>query len=178
MKMAKASPEDLDMAMKLANALDDITRGYFPERFIDLDGDPHGIEIPERIDTDDAAQYERLIDGLRELLRQGSIFRVIWGMAVVCDPDNECIDPDADTIEHHPMRQQLESAALWSLWHHQGASSIVGQPIRKLLGMGQFDRLTDEQLEQAKSFGRPPKITAVPAVVSYPAGSLGEEVAP
>lgn len=113
MKMAKASPEDLDMAMKLANALDDITRGYFPERFIDLDGDPHGIEIPERIDTDDAAQYERLIDGLRELLRQGSIFRVIWGMAVVCDPDNECIDPDADTIEHHPMRQQLESAAHW-----------------------------------------------------------------
>lgn len=48
----------------------------------------------------------------------------------------------------------------------------------QLLGMGQFDRLTDEQLEQAKSFGRPPKITAVPAVVSYPAGSLGEEVAP
>lgn len=108
MKMAKASETDLDMAMKLANVLEDIEKGYFPEKFIDLDTDPHDIEIPERIDTDDSAQYERLIDGLRDLLRKGSIFRVIWGMAVVCDPSNECIDPDADCIEHHPKRQQLE----------------------------------------------------------------------
>lgn len=29
-------------------------------------------------------------------------------MAVVCDSTNECIDPDANTIEHHPKRQLLE----------------------------------------------------------------------
>jgi hypothetical protein len=174
MKMAKASPEDLDMALDLISVLDDIERGFFPYQFSDPDS-----EISEWLDFTNREQYGRLIDNLRRLLNRGSIGRVIMGMAVVCDPANECIDPDADTIEHHPMRQQLEAAALWSLWHHQGASSGVGQPIRKLLGMGQHERLTDAQLAQAKAFGYPPvqKVTAVPALVSYPAGSLGEEVA-
>lgn len=153
MKMAKASEADLDMAMNLANVLEDIEKGYFPEKFIDLDADPHDIEIPRRIDTDDSTQYERLIDGLRNLLRKGSIFRVIYGMAVVCDPANECIDPDTNCIEHHPKRQQMESALLWTLYHHQGGSSHIGQPIRKLLGIGQHDRMTDEQIAQAKEFG-------------------------
>lgn len=44
------------------------------------------------------------------------------------------------------------AALLWVLWHHQGGSSPVGQAIRFALGMGQFDRLTDEQLAQAKSW--------------------------
>lgn len=178
MKMAKASPEDLDMAMDLVNVLEDIERGFFPTK-LQSDEDAESERV-EWIDTADRQQYERLFLGLKSLLNKGSIYRVIWGMAVVCDPANECIDPDADCIEHHPMRQQLEAAALWSLWHHQGASSVVGQPIRKLLGMGQFDRLTDEQLEQAKAFGRPAakEVTAVPAIVFFPAGSLGEEVEP
>lgn len=42
---------------------------------------------------------------------------------------------------------------LWALYHHQGASSEVGQPIRKALGIGQYDRLTDEQIATAKSAG-------------------------
>ncbi len=138
MKMAKASPEDLDMAMDLISVLDDIERGFFPAAF-----SPPESEHLVSNDTAETWQYEILIANLRRLLNRGSIGRVIMGMAVVCDPANECIDPDADTIEHHPMRQQLEAAALWSLWHHQGASSVVGQPIRKLLGMGQRERLTD-----------------------------------
>jgi hypothetical protein len=28
--------------------------------------------------------------------------RVVWGCAVMLDPANKCVDPDADTIEHHP----------------------------------------------------------------------------
>ena len=103
MKMAKASEADLRMAMDLANVLDDIERGYFPSKFSDDEDD--GIEW---IDTRNREQYERLVYSLKLLLNQGSISRVIWGMAVVCDPDNEAIDPDADTIEHHPKRLQLE----------------------------------------------------------------------
>ena len=154
MKMAKASESDIDMAMTLANVLDDIERGYFPEKFIDLDGDPHDIEIPERIDTDDADQYSRLIDKLLELLRKGSIFRVVWGMAVVCDPTNELIDQADDCIAHHPKRLQMEDALLWTLYHHQGGSSHIGQPIRKLLGIGQHDRMTPEQIERGKAFAK------------------------
>ena len=147
MKMAKACEADLSMAMTLANYLDAIDRGHMPDA---LSEDPESIEY---LDYADREQYARLHAGLQLLLRTGSIFRVVWGMAVVCDPANECIDPNADTIEHHPVRNQMESALLWTLYHHQGGSSTVGQPIRKLLGIGQHDRMTDDQLAQAKAFG-------------------------
>lgn len=106
MKMAKASSADLDMAMDVANVLEDLERGYFPTK-LQSDEDAESEEV-EWIDTNDRQQYERLIFGLKHLLNKGSIGRVIWGMAVICDPSNECIDPDASTIEHHPKRQQLE----------------------------------------------------------------------
>ena len=97
MKMAKASEADLEMAMSLCRYLDDIERGYMPGELGNEDS-----EESEWLDERDCDQYARLLDGLRTLLRQGSIMRVVWGMAVVCDPSNKCIDPDADTIEHHP----------------------------------------------------------------------------
>ena len=147
MKMAKASEVDIEMAMKVANYLEAIVRGHMPD---DLSQVPEEIEW---LDYDDREQYARLLDGVQLLLRQGSISRVVWGMSVVCDPKNECIDPDADTIEHHPKRQQMEGALLWTLYHHQGGSSHIGQPIRKLLGIGQHDRLTEEQVAEAKKFG-------------------------
>lgn len=46
----------------------------------------------------------------------------------------------------------LEAALLWVLWHHQGGSSPVGQPIRRLLGIEQHAHLSNEQLQAAKSF--------------------------
>lgn len=147
MKMAKASQADLDMALDLISVLNDIEDGQFPGRF-----DPDS-ESTEWLDSNDSQQCDKLIDNLRRLLNRGSIGRVIMGMAVVCDPSNECIDPDADTIEYHPKRQQMEAALLWTLYHHQGGSSPIGQSIRKLLGIGQHDRMTDEQLAQAKAFG-------------------------
>ena len=38
------------------------------------------------------------------------------------------------------------------LWRHQGFSSDVGQPIRKLFGLGPADDMTGEQLAQAKRY--------------------------
>jgi len=46
--------------------------------------------------------------------------------------------------------KELESLLLWSLYHHQGGKSPVGQPIRRALGVGQFDNITDEQIARAK----------------------------
>ena len=102
MKMAKASDTDLDMAMKLVNYLDSIERRQMPD---DLSEDDESIEWLDYRDTD---QYAKLIDGLCRLLNQGSISRVVFGMYVVCDPANKCLDPDADTLEIHP---ELEKAA-------------------------------------------------------------------
>lgn len=45
------------------------------------------------------------------------------------------------------------AALLWVLWHHQGGSSPVGQPIRFALGMGKHDRMTDAQVAEAKLWG-------------------------
>lgn len=51
------------------------------------------------------------------------------------------------SAENDDMRGLL----LWTLYHHQGGSSDIGQPIRRALGIGQHDRLTDEQIAAGKS---------------------------
>lgn len=56
---------------------------------------------------------------------------------------------DAQAAEIERMRGVL----LWTLWHHQGGSSPIGQPIRRALGMGQFDPMTPEQIECGQRFG-------------------------
>jgi hypothetical protein len=48
------------------------------------------------------------------------------------------------------MSRESRAMLLNVLWHHQGGSSPVGQPLRKLLGIGQHDYLTDEQVSEAK----------------------------
>lgn len=90
----------------------------------------------------------------------------------------------AELIEHHLKLQKMEAALLWTLYHHQGGSSHIGQPIRKLLDIGQYDHLTAEQIADAKAFAADHSEhhlnmvneTSVPAIVFYPAGSLGEAV--
>lgn len=43
----------------------------------------------------------------------------------------------------------------WVLYHHQGGSSHIGQPIRRALGIGQYDAMTDEQIWLGKCAGDP-----------------------
>lgn len=42
--------------------------------------------------------------------------------------------------------QQMHGLLLWALYHHQGGSSPVGQPIRRALGIGQHEHMTAEQI--------------------------------
>lgn len=42
------------------------------------------------------------------------------------------------------------AALLWVLWHHQGGSSPVGQPIRYTLGMGAHEPLSEHQVHEAQ----------------------------
>jgi hypothetical protein len=41
---------------------------------------------------------------------------------------------------------------LWLLWNHLGSSSSVGQPIRKYLGMGRFESMSDAQIGAANQY--------------------------
>ena len=46
--------------------------------------------------------------------------------------------------------ETLRGLLLWSLYHSQGGSSPVGQPIRRVLGIGTHARLTEEEVTIAK----------------------------
>lgn len=48
--------------------------------------------------------------------------------------------------------ERFEDALLWVLYHHQGGNSKTGQPIRKLLGIGQFKNLSYIQVKRAQRF--------------------------
>lgn len=98
MKMAKASNADLEMAMELSRFIEDLVDGYCPRQACE---DDESEEL-EWLDQDDNEQAHRIIEAIKQIAAKGSIFRVTFGMAVVCDPRNELLDPDADTLELHP----------------------------------------------------------------------------
>jgi hypothetical protein len=101
MKMAKASKEDLEKAMEIASALEAICHQWspaMPSAIAEVDED----DDIEAFSPDNAEQCARLFEYLRELDSQGSLFRVVMGMAVLCDPKNKLIDPDDDCLAHHP----------------------------------------------------------------------------
>lgn len=101
MKMAKASEADLNIAMELTSALDVLGQRFLPAM-------PEAIEKlgeddeREPFDRHDDEQCGRALRHLLDLADRASLSRVVFGCAVMLDPANKCVDPDADTIEHHP----------------------------------------------------------------------------
>ncbi|MEI7296661.1 hypothetical protein WCQ02_31345 [Paraburkholderia tropica] len=94
MKMARASEADIDAALKVSQILSNLDRGYMPASDED--------ERIEWFDEDDAEQCQVVLKKILEVCQKGNVFRVAFGMAVVLDPRNELLDPDANTIEVHP----------------------------------------------------------------------------
>lgn len=109
MKLAKASPADLEMAMELCAALEALTCRWdpsVPEKIARL----KDREETERYDRHNAEQNARVMEYLRSLVGGASLMRVVYGCTVMLDPANRCVDPDADTIEHHPDILELAAA--------------------------------------------------------------------
>lgn len=52
--------------------------------------------------------------------------------------------------KEQPTRDDVRAALIFCLWHHQGGSSKIGQPIRAALGIAPHAHLTDAQLAAAK----------------------------
>lgn len=56
-----------------------------------------------------------------------------------------------EPVEMSPeFTDTARAALLWVLWHHQGISSPVGQPLRFALGMGAHEELAPHQVAEAK----------------------------
>ena len=77
--------------------------------------------------------------------------KIEWAVACAKAAPPAVVEP----LELSPdFTDTARAALLWVLWHHQGGSSPVGQPIRFALGMGQHDRLNEHQLSEAKRWER------------------------
>lgn len=100
MKMAKADEADLNMAMELSGALDSLT-GWIPA-VPDAVAKTESDDDYERFDRDNREQCVRVLNYLLDVADRASLMRVVWGAAVMLDPNNKLVDPAAETIEHHP----------------------------------------------------------------------------
>ena len=101
MKMAKASEIDVETAMELCLALESLIAKFnplVPEKIEVTDC----VDAGEDFDIDNPEQCRRVLSYLLDLANRASLMRVVWGMAVLLDPKNKMINPDADTLEHHP----------------------------------------------------------------------------
>jgi len=106
MKMAKASEADLEMAMELCGAIDALTNNWptLPAALESSDPDDR-----DTFDRDDDEQCGEVLRYLLSVADRASLMRVVWGCAVMLDPRNKLVDPDADTIERHPDVAALQA---------------------------------------------------------------------
>jgi len=95
MKMAVASPREIEKAVVLAGILEDLEDGQFP-RDANGDWDEDG---PDRFDEDDPDHVRALLERLDRI---GDLWRVALGYSVLTDPKNAVINPDLSYLELHP----------------------------------------------------------------------------
>jgi hypothetical protein len=96
MKMAKASVKDLENAITLCGMIEDIDRECYPRDANNEWPD----DDPQWFDIDDPQHCQVFARRILNVSR--GIGRVIWGMNCMMNPENNLIDPDADTLEFHP----------------------------------------------------------------------------
>lgn len=96
-QVAKASRNDLAVAVGLAGALDALTQrwgGMVPDEIANnKEGEP--------FDEEDQEQAQRVLAYLIDLANRGSLDRVVFGCSVLVDPRNRFVDPDSAILEYH-----------------------------------------------------------------------------
>lgn len=124
MKMAKASNADIEVAMELCTALNSLNCSW-PSLPRSMPGADDEDDHP--FDRDDPAQCVQVLGYLLDLTERASLFRVVFGLAVMLDPRNMCVDPDADTIEHHPFTiigMDAKTARPLDKWHEDMGEAL------------------------------------------------------
>lgn len=100
MRMAKATTEDQDGAMKLYQLLNAIEGGNFlPESEDD--------DWPE-FDADKKDDLVKLHEQLMEVFYAGGLMRVLMAAHAMLNPNNKLVDPDKDYLEFHPRFAAVE----------------------------------------------------------------------
>lgn len=126
MKMAKASEADLNRAIKLLHGLDQLSDQWCPSMPDDI-AVPEIGEDREPFHPDDSENCIRALDWALKLASSGSLSRVIMGAAVLLDPANKMVDPDANTLEFHP--EIIEARKKPAGWQPIETAPFEGQTI-------------------------------------------------
>jgi hypothetical protein len=146
MKMAKASEADMSMAIEMAQALDALTNRWTPMMPEAID--QGGEEENERFDIDDETQCRRVVEYLLELADRASLFRVVFGMAVLLDPQNEIVDPAADHLATHPKfdaaAKDAERYRLLRRGQHWSVVDGIGDTLRADALDAAIDAVTED----------------------------------
>lgn len=140
---ARPAPQEVDQVMELVNRLD-------ASAATDGRHDHHPSVGTEQI-------YESVKQAIATLVQDRDEWKEATESAnerfklaerkLAAQPSPAAVEPVA---QQQPTSPDVHDALLFCLWHHQGGSSKIGQPIRAALGIGEFDRLTDDQLAAAK----------------------------
>jgi hypothetical protein len=101
MKMAKASQQEIEMALKVCRLLEDVLHD---EQLVDDEGES------EWFDPDYKDDLRQFYDRLKAIYQCGGMMRVVFGFAVLMDPDNKIVDPDQGVLEMHPRFAQAQEA--------------------------------------------------------------------
>jgi hypothetical protein len=100
MRIAKATEQDLELAMLVMGMIDDIQRGDYPRR---ADG-TYNERGPDKFDADRADDCKefvaRLLAAVTPRAAGGALIRVVGGMHTVLH--NEVFDPASDVLTWHP----------------------------------------------------------------------------
>ena len=111
MKMAKPSEHEIEAAWELRNILELIDARFGgpwptdgPKSLQDLLEPKDDDDSWKNFDADEVKHLQALYNSLAKLLRQhpGFYGRVLVGMAVLCDPHNEILDPSLDYLALAP----------------------------------------------------------------------------
>lgn len=74
-------------------------------------------------------------------------------VAVIAALEQALTQQRGGSVEMSPeFTDSARGAIAWVLYHHQGGSSPVGQPLRFALGIGAHERMSDEQIRMAKVY--------------------------
>lgn len=125
MNMAKANTTDLDLAQNIARIIEDLESGFMPNS-----DDSEDIVW---FDIDDHNDCKHVINAILNEAKRGSLFRVTFGMLVLCDPRNTLLHPDSDILEPHPLITEMESdlqretqaARYWNKHYHKLAEECA-----------------------------------------------------
>jgi len=102
MKVAKASPTDMDMLIDLDGALASIGNRSYATMPKAIEKLPPGEDC-ERFDDEDPEQCQRALKHLLAIVDKGSMFRVAINLSALLNTQNKCIDHSADHLEHYPL---------------------------------------------------------------------------